>query len=83
MPWLHYIPVQLDYSDLYDILAFFRGPSPLNGELSNDHLAEKIASQGRLWSKNFYRRADMTAYMFRSASALTENRVLSNIYFLT
>ena len=24
-PWVHYVPVQVDYSDLYDALAFFRG----------------------------------------------------------
>lgn len=24
-PWVHYVPVKVDYSDLYDILLFFRG----------------------------------------------------------
>lgn len=25
-PWYHYIPLKPDYSDLYDIMAFFVGP---------------------------------------------------------
>lgn len=29
MPWVHYVPVQYTLSDIYDILAFFRG-SPLS-----------------------------------------------------
>lgn len=24
-PWVHYVPVQADYSDVYDALIFFRG----------------------------------------------------------
>ena len=24
-PWVHYVPVKMDYTDLYDTLAFFRG----------------------------------------------------------
>jgi len=61
--WVHYIPVSLDYSDLYDSLTFFRGD--LNGANAHDDLALKIAIAGRDWSKTFWRREDMTAYMFR------------------
>lgn len=25
IPWLHYVPVSVDYSDLWNILSFFRG----------------------------------------------------------
>ncbi|KIJ36563.1 glycosyltransferase family 90 protein [Sphaerobolus stellatus SS14] len=72
MPWVHYVPVQMDYSDLYDILAFFRGDISVKageGEAYdgglNDRLAEKIAKQGTDWSERFWRKEDMTAYMFR------------------
>ncbi|KAH6908162.1 glycosyl transferase family 90-domain-containing protein [Coprinopsis sp. MPI-PUGE-AT-0042] len=62
-PWLHYIPVQVDYSDLLDIIYFFRGdPSGLN---AHPKLAEKIALAGREWSLTHWRKADLTAYMFR------------------
>ncbi|KAF6762134.1 hypothetical protein DFP72DRAFT_878086 [Ephemerocybe angulata] len=62
-PWVHFVPVQLDLSDLLDSLYFFRGdPSGNNGHLD---LAEKIALAGREWSLKYWRRADMTAYMFR------------------
>jgi len=66
MPWVHYVPVQIDYSDLYDILAFFRGSLSLDGSAEgHDRLAEKIASAGKAWSATFWRKEDMTAYMFR------------------
>lgn len=31
----------------------------------HDHLAEKIATQGKQWAAEHWRRADMAAYMFR------------------
>lgn len=62
-PWVHYIPVQVDLSDLYDSLTFFRGD--LNGEGGHEELAAKIALAGRNWSKTHWRKQDMTAYMFR------------------
>ncbi|KDQ62410.1 glycosyltransferase family 90 protein [Jaapia argillacea MUCL 33604] len=63
IPWLHYVPVQMDLSDLHDSLIFFRGN--LNGQGAHDDLAKRIASAGRTWSKTLWRREDMAAYMFR------------------
>ena len=31
VPWYHYIPLKPDYSDLYDIMAFFVGPVDEHG----------------------------------------------------
>lgn len=62
-PWVHYIPVQNDLSDLYDSLIFFRGDP--NGDGAHDDLARKIAYAGRDWSLRFWRKEDLTAYMFR------------------
>ncbi|KAG6884641.1 hypothetical protein C0993_009358 [Termitomyces sp. T159_Od127] len=62
-PWVHYIPVQMDLSDLADSLTFFRGDP--NGDGAHDDLAKKIAMAGREWSSRFWRREDLTAYMFR------------------
>jgi hypothetical protein len=62
-PWVHYVPVQVDLSDLYDTLTFFRGG--FGGEGAHDDMARKIATAGREWSKKYWRREDLTAYMFR------------------
>ena len=32
-PWYHYIPLKADYSDLYDIMAFFAGPLDNTGKV--------------------------------------------------
>ncbi|KAF8908170.1 glycosyl transferase family 90-domain-containing protein [Gymnopilus junonius] len=63
MPWLHYVPIQIDLSDLHDALLFFRGDG--NGEGAHENLARKIAVGGRQWSKTFWRKEDLTAYFFR------------------
>ncbi|EAU89351.1 Cap3p [Coprinopsis cinerea okayama7 len=62
-PWLHYVPIQIDYSDLLDALYFFRGDP--GGRGAHPELAKKIAEAGREWSLTHWRRADLTAYMFR------------------
>ncbi|TFK24115.1 hypothetical protein FA15DRAFT_687615 [Coprinopsis marcescibilis] len=72
-PWVHYIPVQLDLSDLHDALIFFRGDG--NGEGAHEDLARKIAMAGREWSKTFWRREDLIAYFFRLI--LEYNRLMS------
>ncbi|PLW06531.1 hypothetical protein PCASD_24354 [Puccinia coronata f. sp. avenae] len=109
-PWVHYVPIKIDYSDLYDVMVFFRGDDddededdaaakgdkeeeeggdgdpPAQEEKGrkrgrrakvgprgagrahhngHDHLAEKIATQGKQWAAEHWRRADMAAYMFR------------------
>ncbi|KAJ7040651.1 glycosyl transferase family 90-domain-containing protein [Mycena alexandri] len=62
-PWVHYVPIQLDLSDLHDALVFFRGDA--SGVGAHEDLARKIALVGRNWSKTFWRREDMVAYFFR------------------
>ncbi|KAF8631386.1 hypothetical protein AX15_002417 [Amanita polypyramis BW_CC] len=75
-PWVHYVPIQVDYSDLYDALVFFRGgfdtgandnakAKATPGRDGEDDLAREIASAGREWSKAFWRKEDMTAYFWR------------------
>ena len=65
-PWLHYVPVSLDYSDLLDTFVFFRGD--LSGNRNHDELAKKIAYAGSKWAYTFYRDEDATAYMFRQVT---------------
>lgn len=62
-PWLHYVPIQVDLSDLHDALVFFRGDG--NGEGSHEDLGRKIAVAGREWSLKFWRMEDLNAYFFR------------------
>lgn len=59
-PWVHYVPVQISYADLYDALAFFR---------EHDAAAERIAREGKEWSRNFWRKEDMAAYLYRCERA--------------
>jgi len=66
-PWVHYVPIQVNYSDLYDALVFFRGD--LAGRGAHEKLAAKIAREGREWSLNFWREEDMVAYLFRYVRA--------------
>ena len=62
-PWVHYVPIQNDFSDLWDALVFFRGDPGGNG--AHEYLAKKIGKAGREWSKSFWRKEDMIAYMCR------------------
>lgn len=71
-PWVHYVPVQNDYSDLVDAVVFFTGepgrPASepgLGTESENEELARKIAQAGREWSLRYWRKEDLTAYFFR------------------
>ncbi|BGP39508.1 Protein O-glucosyltransferase 2 [Rhodotorula kratochvilovae] len=61
-PWVHYVPLKTDYTDLYPILAFFKG---VDGRGGHDELAEKIASAGKQWAEENWRWVDMQAYLFR------------------
>ncbi|KAK4056641.1 hypothetical protein OIO90_002193 [Microbotryomycetes sp. JL221] len=71
-PWVHYVPVKVDYSDLYDIMTFFRG-SP-DGKNDHDELGRKIGLQGKQWAQDHWREQDMASYMFRLV--LEWNRLL-------
>ena len=62
-PWLHYIPISVDYHELYDVLMFFKGQP--GGRGRHDTLAEMIATEGRVWAETFFRKEDAIAYMFR------------------
>lgn len=54
---MHYVPIQVTYTDLYDVIAFFR---------NHDEAAAKIAGAGKQWSQKFWRKEDMSAYLYRS-----------------
>ncbi len=68
-PWVHYVPIQIDLTDLHDVFIFFRGDG--NGEGAHENLARKIAVAGREWSKSFWRKEDLIAYMYRFDHSFT------------
>ena len=55
-PYVHYIPVEMDLSDLGDKVQW---------AIKNDKLARKIAENGRDFVKNHLRKADLDCYVFR------------------
>ena len=57
------MPVATDYSDLWAIMAFFRGDR--HGVGAHDRLAESIALEGKAWAETTWRMADMEVYLFR------------------
>jgi hypothetical protein len=56
--------MQLDYSDLYNIMAFFVG-TPDGRFKGRDDLAQQIAEQGRKFRLEHWRWEDMQAYVSR------------------
>lgn len=47
----------MDYSDLWSIMAFFRGNE--DGVGAHDDLARQIALDGKHWAENYWRFDDM------------------------
>ncbi|KAK7043936.1 hypothetical protein VNI00_008102 [Paramarasmius palmivorus] len=62
-PWVHYVPTQIDLSDLWDTFAFFHGDP--DGTNHHDEFAREIGNDAWQWSRSFWRREDMVAYNFR------------------
>ncbi|KAK4688087.1 beta-1,2-xylosyltransferase, partial [Tremellales sp. Uapishka_1] len=60
--WFAYVPSKMDYSDLYSIMAFFRGTP--SGRGSHDEVARRIALNGQCWVEKTWRREDLQVYMF-------------------
>ena len=54
-------PIKVDYSDLYDTMAFFSGYP--NGHTGHDKIAEKIAANGVRFTREHWRWEDMQAYV--------------------
>ena len=66
--------MQLDYSDLYNIMSFFVG-SP-DGRPGRDDLAQQIAEQGKRFAEEHWRWEDMQAYV--SVAGSGAGRFLAN-----
>lgn len=63
-----FIPVKIDYTDLYDILAFFIGDE--TGARGRDDLGERIGRQGKEWAETYWREVDMQGTTFHFLGGL-------------
>ncbi|KAE8538024.1 hypothetical protein D1P53_006091 [Cryptococcus gattii VGV] len=63
IPWYHYVPTKLDYSDIFDILAFFQG-SPDGSIPGRDDLAKEIAAHAHEFVQERWREEDMRSFMY-------------------
>lgn len=52
-----YIPLRVDYTDLFDIMAFFTGD--LEGRNAHPELGKQIADNGKEYADKYWRYADM------------------------
>ncbi|PSK58596.1 hypothetical protein B9Z65_6611 [Elsinoe australis] len=62
MPWVHFVPMDNTFVDIYGILEYFIGTESRAG---HDDVAQAIASEGKSWAEKVLRREDMVIYVFR------------------
>lgn len=79
---LSYVPIKVDYTDIYDVLAFFIGTP--DGQGGHDSIAEKMAEAGRGWATTYWRRVDMACVLlhFLPSSVAHLNLTRSYMYRL-
>lgn len=55
-PWIHYIPIKTDFSNLFPLIRFFH---------SSPKEAKVIAERGRRDAQKYFRKSDMEVYLYR------------------
>ncbi|KAI7363114.1 glycosyltransferase family 90 protein [Hortaea werneckii] len=68
VPWVHFVPMDNTFGDLYGIMEFFVGYVSRDGQEGvggRDEVAKKIALRGKEWAERVLRREDMQVYVFR------------------
>ncbi|KAF2256468.1 glycosyltransferase family 90 protein, partial [Trematosphaeria pertusa] len=63
VPWLHFVPMDNMFVDLYGIMEYFMGTT--NTGDAHDKQAKKIAEGGREWADKVLRKEDMLIYVYR------------------
>ncbi|KAF2433526.1 hypothetical protein EJ08DRAFT_57944 [Tothia fuscella] len=61
-PWLHFVPMDNTFVDIYGILEYFMG---YEGQGGHDENARRIAEEGQEWAEKVLRREDMAIYTYR------------------
>ncbi|OAL47092.1 hypothetical protein IQ07DRAFT_515895 [Pyrenochaeta sp. DS3sAY3a] len=67
-PWLHFVPMDNTFVDLYGIMEYFLGSSGRISKRDNDghdDAAKKIAEAGKQWANSVLRKEDMLIYVYR------------------
>ncbi|KAI9172375.1 Beta-1,2-xylosyltransferase 1 [Paramyrothecium foliicola] len=60
VPWLHFVPLDNTFQDLYSVLEFFA-----DGDGPGDAAAKYIAERGQDWAEQVLRGDDMAFYVWR------------------
>ncbi|KAF2466868.1 uncharacterized protein BDR25DRAFT_376394 [Lindgomyces ingoldianus] len=61
-PWVHFVPLDNTFVDVYAIGRFFRGR---HRDDSHDNQARRIALAGKEWAEKVLRKEDMLIYLYR------------------
>lgn len=61
-PWIHFVPMDNSFIDIYGILDYFLGFEGFEG---HDGVARMIAEEGKRWMEKVGRRVDMKIYVWR------------------
>ncbi|PFH48325.1 glycosyltransferase family 90 protein [Amanita thiersii Skay4041] len=80
-PWVQFIPLSSSYKEVYNIYAYFTGPTKATLEAANSSLAStpierrrsvegdkrlrRIARAGKEWKRTIGRKVDMEVYVYR------------------
>ncbi|MBW0484194.1 hypothetical protein O181_023909 [Austropuccinia psidii MF-1] len=70
--WYHYIPVRVDYEELFDLMSFFTGSMEEDNDytkyeyLKFEELGRQISEQGHEWVQKHFRYEDLQAYAWRT-----------------
>ncbi|PFH60284.1 hypothetical protein XA68_11167 [Ophiocordyceps unilateralis] len=59
MPWVHFVPLDNSFMDLYAVMDYFLVRS------GGDAKASRIAADGKTWAETVLRRQDMKLYVWR------------------
>lgn len=74
IPWLHFVPMDNMFTDVYGILDYFLGADTVERtqnstqetvRAARDAAAQRIALRGKEWAEKALRREDMQVYMLR------------------
>lgn len=71
VPWLHFVPLDNTFQDLYSVLEYFAAPDEhatnwtRTTHTRGDAAARWIAEEGKRWAEKVLRREDMRLYVWR------------------
>ncbi|KAF7525486.1 hypothetical protein G7054_g11079 [Neopestalotiopsis clavispora] len=72
VPWVHYVPLDSTYMDVYALLEYFIGDGGGGGgggegeDGGHGEVAQRIAQEGAEWARRALRREDMMLYTWRA-----------------